>query len=55
MHATFTFTEIRYILTDIDDTLTVAGKLPASAYTALWRQPVTGLYRSPDVRPAGVI
>ena len=28
---------IRYILTDIDDTLTTKGKLPAEAYSALWK------------------
>ena len=28
---------IRYILTDIDDTITTEGKLPACAYTAMWR------------------
>lgn len=28
---------IRYILTDIDDTLTNKGRLPAEAYSALWR------------------
>lgn len=27
---------VRYILTDIDDTLTNGGKLPAQAYSALW-------------------
>jgi HAD superfamily hydrolase (TIGR01484 family) len=45
---------IEYVLTDIDDTLTLNGKLPAAAYTALerlWRAnfkviPITG-------RPAG--
>jgi len=45
---------IRYVLMDIDDTLTTAGKLSAAAYTALWQLrgaelrviPVTG-------RPAG--
>ncbi|MDL2234714.1 Cof-type HAD-IIB family hydrolase [Christensenellaceae bacterium OttesenSCG-928-L17] len=46
--------KIRYILCDIDDTITTDGKLTAEAYTALWRLhdagygvvPVTG-------RPAG--
>ena len=28
---------IRYILTDIDDTITTHGKLPACAYDAMWR------------------
>jgi len=46
--------QIRYVLTDIDDTLTLDGKLPAVAYTAMERLqqadikviPITG-------RPAG--
>ncbi len=33
-----TFNGIRYILTDIDDTLTLAGRLPASAYGAIDRR-----------------
>jgi len=49
-----TANKIKYILTDIDDTITQNGKLTADAYTALWRLhdagykviPVTG-------RPAG--
>lgn len=28
---------VRYLLTDIDDTLTDRGKLPAESYTALWK------------------
>ena len=28
---------IRYILCDIDDTITTGGKLTAEAYAALWR------------------
>ena len=46
--------KIRYVLCDIDDTITTGGKLPAESYAALWRLheagygviPVTG-------RPAG--
>ena len=28
---------IRYVLTDIDDTITNGGKLPAEAYSAMWK------------------
>ena len=46
--------KLRYVLCDIDDTITTGGKLPAESYAALWRLhdagygviPVTG-------RPAG--
>ncbi len=49
-----TFAEIRYILTDIDDTLTLAGRLPASAYSALWRLAGAGYQVVPVTgRPAG--
>jgi HAD superfamily hydrolase (TIGR01484 family) len=34
---------LRYILMDIDDTLTKDGKLPASAYSALWELREAGL------------
>lgn len=48
------FNEIRYILTDIDDTLTLHGKLPASAYSALWRLADAGYQVIPVTgRPAG--
>lgn len=48
------FNEIRYILTDIDDTLTLAGKLPASAYNALWHLAAAGYQVIPVTgRPAG--
>ncbi len=54
MMAPGTFGEIRYILTDIDDTLTRSGKLPASAYSALWRLAVAGYQVIPVTgRPAG--
>lgn len=49
-----TFNDIRYILTDIDDTLTLAGKLPASAYGAIWRLADAGFQVVPVTgRPAG--
>ena len=46
--------KLRYVLCDIDDTITTDGKLPVESYAALWRLhdagygviPVTG-------RPAG--
>lgn len=54
MMAPGTFSEIRYILTDIDDTLTLTGKLPASAYSALWRLAAAGYQVVPVTgRPAG--
>ncbi len=54
MMAPDAFSEIRYILTDIDDTLTLAGKLPASAYSALWRLATAGYQVIPVTgRPAG--
>ena len=49
-----TFKQIRYILTDIDDTLTLNGKLPASAYSALWHLAAAGYQVIPVTgRPAG--
>ena len=45
---------IRVVLTDIDDTLTLHGKLPAVAYTALERLRAAGLLVVPVTgRPAG--
>jgi HAD superfamily hydrolase (TIGR01484 family) len=45
---------IRYVLMDIDDTLTTAGKLPAAAYAALWKLHEAGLKVIPVTgRPAG--
>jgi hydroxymethylpyrimidine pyrophosphatase-like HAD family hydrolase len=45
---------VRFILMDIDDTLTRGGKLPASAYTALWKLKEAGLGVIPVTgRPAG--
>jgi hydroxymethylpyrimidine pyrophosphatase-like HAD family hydrolase len=45
---------IRYILMDIDDTLTSGGKLPAASYTALWKLKEAGLAVIPITgRPAG--
>ena len=47
-------TAIRYVLTDIDDTLTVAGRLPAVAYAALERLTDAGMGVVPITgRPAG--
>ena len=45
---------IRWVLTDIDDTLTTHGRLPAVAYTALERLRAAGLKVVPITgRPAG--
>ncbi|MBI9109289.1 MAG: HAD-IIB family hydrolase [Spirochaetales bacterium] len=45
---------IKYLLTDIDDTLTDDGKLSAEAYTALWRLKDLGIKVIPVTgRPAG--
>ncbi|MDR0568781.1 MAG: HAD-IIB family hydrolase [Spirochaetaceae bacterium] len=45
---------IRFVLTDIDDTLTKNGKLSADAYTALWNLKEAGLAVIPVTgRPAG--
>jgi HAD superfamily hydrolase (TIGR01484 family) len=45
---------LRYILMDIDDTLTRDGKLPVSAYAALWDLREAGLKVIPVTgRPAG--
>ena len=45
---------IRFVLTDIDDTLTLAGRLPAMAYGAMERLWVAGLKVVPITgRPAG--
>lgn len=45
---------IRYILMDIDDTLTTEGKLPAESYAALWKLKEAGLKVIPITgRPAG--
>lgn len=44
----------RFILTDIDDTLTTEGQLPAAAYTALWNLKNAGYKIIPITgRPAG--
>jgi HAD superfamily hydrolase (TIGR01484 family) len=46
--------EIRYVLCDIDDTLTTEGRLPAAAYAALERLDATGMRVVPITgRPAG--
>ncbi|MDR2158712.1 MAG: HAD-IIB family hydrolase [Treponema sp.] len=45
---------IRYILMDIDDTITMEGKLLASSYAALWKLQEAGLTVIPVTgRPAG--
>jgi HAD superfamily hydrolase (TIGR01484 family) len=45
---------LRYVLFDIDDTITTRGKLPAAAYDALWRLKEAGLKVIPITgRPAG--
>ncbi len=45
---------IRYVLMDIDDTITTEGKLPADSYAALWRLHEAGLRVVPITgRPAG--
>ena len=45
---------LRFLLTDIDDTLTINGKLPAESYAALWRAAESGLHVIPVTgRPAG--
>ncbi len=46
--------QIQYVLTDIDDTLTVDGKLPAVAYKAMERLQQAGIKVIPITgRPAG--
>lgn len=45
---------IKFVLTDIDDTLTVGGRLPATAYTAMERLASSGIRVIPITgRPAG--
>jgi HAD superfamily hydrolase (TIGR01484 family) len=45
---------VRYVLMDIDDTLTYNGKLPASSYSALWKLKTAGFKVVPITgRPAG--
>ena len=45
---------VRYVLMDIDDTLTLRGKLPASSFAALWKLKENGLKVVPITgRPAG--
>jgi hypothetical protein len=45
---------IRFVLMDIDDTLTTEGKLPAESYAALWKLKEAGLIVVPITgRPAG--
>jgi hydroxymethylpyrimidine pyrophosphatase-like HAD family hydrolase len=45
---------VRYVLMDIDDTITTEGKLPASSYGALWKLHDAGIKVIPVTgRPAG--
>ena len=47
-------TNIRYILADIDDTLTIAGRLPAAVFAAMERVQKAGIRLIPITgRPAG--
>lgn len=47
-------TKIQYLLTDIDDTLTTDGHLPACAYESLWQLHNAGIQVIPITgRPAG--
>jgi HAD superfamily hydrolase (TIGR01484 family) len=49
-----THARVRFVLMDIDDTLTRAGKLLASSYSALWRLKEAGFIVIPITgRPAG--
>lgn len=46
--------KIKYLLTDIDDTLTTDGQLPACAYESLWKLHDSGIKVIPITgRPAG--
>lgn len=46
--------KIKYVLCDIDDTITTGGKLIAESYTALWRLHDAGIHVIPVTgRPAG--
>ena len=46
--------QVRYLLTDIDDTLTDGGRLPAESYDALWKLHDAGIVVIPVTgRPAG--
>jgi len=48
------FRNIKYILTDIDDTLTRKGRILPETYTALWNLKEAGYYSIPITgRPAG--
>ena len=49
-----TCSEIRFVLADIDDTMTAEGKLPAQSYQALWDLHDAGIQVIPVTgRPAG--
>jgi HAD superfamily hydrolase (TIGR01484 family) len=50
----FTSKSVRYLFTDIDDTLTDEGQLKAGAYSALWKLHESGIAVIPVTgRPAG--
>ena len=50
----FSRSEIRFVFTDIDDTLTDEGRLQSPAYEALWRLHDHGIFVVPITgRPAG--
>lgn len=46
--------DIRYLFSDIDDTMTTNGKLPANAYEMIWKLAKNGVHVIPITgRPAG--
>jgi len=49
-----TLKNVRYLFTDIDDTISTEGKITQQAYDALWRADDAGLVIVPVTgRPAG--
>lgn len=49
-----TVKKLRYVLCDIDDTITTNGKLPAASYSAMWKLHDSGISVIPVTgRPAG--
>lgn len=47
-------TKIKYVLCDIDDTITTNGKLTAGSYSAMWKLHDAGIHVIPVTgRPAG--
>ena len=52
--AKFPATKIKFLFTDIDDTITTDGQLPAESYAALWKLSRAGISVVPVTgRPAG--